>query len=214
MRKAKFQVGDKVKLLRGKDIPNYSGHWVTGMEEYVGDTTTIVDMLYDKYTNQFRYSVEDNWYAWDERGLELVENKPTWKVLIVPLNDTTTEGRLFNGEELINTVTTTKCKDDAYSVEEACKVIVERLFFSEPSKTQKVYPNGTIVRITDDSSHHYHLPKGLLGRLVKYDPKDDDYVVDFGFEYGETHNCSKDLPNNTGLYLHESSFEVVDEYAI
>jgi hypothetical protein len=214
MRKAKFNVGDTVRLLDGKDIPNYSGFWMPGMKEYVGMETTVEHVQYDKYTNQFRYMVADADYVWDERGLEAVESKPDWKVLIVPLDGKTTEGRLFENEKVVKTATTKKSKEDEYSVEEACKIIVERLFEKEVLKKEterEPFPVGTIVRITDSCANDYGLPKNLLGRIVGHRSGiSSAYIVDFGLPYSDKlHDCYQ-LPSNTGLWLYEHRFEKVD----
>lgn len=213
MRKAKFNKGDTVRLLDGKDIPNYAGIWVSGMREYIGTETTIEHVQYDKYVNTFRYMVANNGYMWDERGMEAVESKPDWKVLIVPVDGNVTEGRLIENDKVVKTVTTKKSKEDEYSIAEACKVIVERLFEGvvKSKEEPKTLPVGTFVKINDDCASSYMLPVGLIGRIVKQHPiHDDSYAVDFGFKYNHIqHNCGC-LPSDTGLWLFDDKFTKVD----
>lgn len=187
MRKAKFKRGDTVRLLDGKDIPNYSGFWASSMREYIGNETTIEHIQYDKYTNQFRYMVKDNMYVWDERSLELVEFKPNWKVLIAPINGKTTEGRLIEDNKVVKAVTTKKSKEDEYSVEEACKVITERLFEKEESPNVCGFPIGSLVEITVDV---FDMPKGARGYVLGKGFNDKDVAVDLKINYGFTHNCA------------------------
>ena len=178
------------------------------MGEYVGTETTIEHVQYDKYVNTFRYMVANNHYMWDERGLEAVESKPDWKVLIVPIDKDTTEGRLIEGDKTVKTVTTKKSKEDDYNIEEACKVIVERLFEKEVEYTP--LPVGTVVRITDKCAAIYLLPVGLMGRIVKYINATGSYAIDFGFKYCPVQHACGCLPSDTGLWLYDDKFTKVD----
>ena len=208
MRKPKFNKGDTVRLLDGKGIPAYAGMWVSGMREYIGTETTIEHVQYDKYVNTFRYMVANNHYMWDERGLEAVESKPDWKVLIVPIDGNVTEGRLIENDKVVKTVTTKKSKEDEYSIEEACKVIVERLFEKEAEHAP--LPVGTVVRLTDKCVATYLLPVGLMGRIVKYIDVTGSYAIDLGFKYCPIQHACGCLPSDTGLWLPETEFTKVD----
>ena len=72
---AKFKVGDKVRILDGSKIEDYTGNWNDfGMRIYVGKIDTIKRSFI--YEGSSAYELEHNRYTWDERGLELVrENK-------------------------------------------------------------------------------------------------------------------------------------------
>lgn len=70
---AKFKIGDKVRVLDGANIENYTGSWA--MKEFVGMITTISAIIND-YTNRTAYMLKDMAYSFDERGLELVEYMP------------------------------------------------------------------------------------------------------------------------------------------
>lgn len=72
---AKFKVGDKVRILDGRGIPNYRGCFAHDMIFHVGKEVTIREVLPPINGIGFGYCVEGNSYAWDERGLELVEDK-------------------------------------------------------------------------------------------------------------------------------------------
>lgn len=206
MRTPKFKKGDKVRLLDGCNISNYSGLWTSGMKKYVDTETIINQVQYDRYTNQFRYMVDGNLYMWDERSIESLEPKPNWKVLITPIDNENTEGRLYEDDKIIKTVATKKSKDDEYRIEEACKVIIERLF-EEPKV--ETFPVGTIVAITSDAANKYDLPHGLRGKVVKYYDSIECYIIDFGMQYNYTHDCCF-LPTKTGLLLESSYITKVD----
>ena len=64
---AKFKVGDKVRILDGSAIPNYTGNWE--MDKYIGDICTIETIK--TYSDlRIGYHVKENLYTFDERGLE------------------------------------------------------------------------------------------------------------------------------------------------
>lgn len=74
MAKAKFKVGDKVKILDGSKIENYTGGWSTwGMQEDVGKVVTIKEVReYSNGDDRIGYKMNEVVCTWDERGLELV----------------------------------------------------------------------------------------------------------------------------------------------
>lgn len=84
-------VGDRVRVLDGADIPNYTGGWYAGdeytplMSEYVGQVATVIeviDMLKTKDGEERRgcrlgglqSAIEEHPEDWifDERGLALI----------------------------------------------------------------------------------------------------------------------------------------------
>ena len=69
---AKFKVGDKVRILDGKDIENYICCWSYGMEAYVGDILTVCNVI--EHNGRVGYDMKEGIiYTFDERALELVE---------------------------------------------------------------------------------------------------------------------------------------------
>ena len=87
MAKAKFKVGDKVRILDGSKIDNYTGGWsLWGMQEDVGKVVTIKEVR--KYDDgRIGYRMNEIVCVWDERGLELVESKDKDKETIVIYRD-------------------------------------------------------------------------------------------------------------------------------
>lgn len=66
----KFEVGDKVRILDGRNIKDYTGHWVAGMDFYIGKVATIEKrILFDG--GRIGYRVKEFCYTWDSRGLEM-----------------------------------------------------------------------------------------------------------------------------------------------
>lgn len=68
--KAKFKVGDKVRILDGASIEKYTGGWIRGgMKEYVGKVFTIRKAV--PYSDDhIGYWMKEINFVWDERGLE------------------------------------------------------------------------------------------------------------------------------------------------
>ena len=75
----KFQVGDVVRVLDGKDIPNYTDGWCPDMKRHVGKCYTVTKICPDRGGTGRNGYLLDTFdfvqYVWDERGLELVETE-------------------------------------------------------------------------------------------------------------------------------------------
>lgn len=72
MNKARFKVGDKVKILDGSKIQDFGGGWVDSMDKYIGEVA-IIKSVYDG--NCPCYKLEGIIYLWDERGLAPAKNE-------------------------------------------------------------------------------------------------------------------------------------------
>lgn len=74
----KFKLGDKVRVLDGSSIKDYSGGWNGYMMKFVGNVYTIRKRYENSDGTRFAYQISDDvgGHLFDERGLELVERKP------------------------------------------------------------------------------------------------------------------------------------------
>ena len=73
---SKFKVGDKVRILDGSKIENYSGGWTPKMGRYVGEVYKVANVAhYNSLSNMYEYELEGVNYVWDERGLERCGNE-------------------------------------------------------------------------------------------------------------------------------------------
>lgn len=74
MEKAKFKIGDKVRIMDGSKIENYTGDWAVGkkgMNVHIGEEHTIKSVSSNQ--DGIYYILSDvPPYTWDERGLEPV----------------------------------------------------------------------------------------------------------------------------------------------
>ena len=65
----RFKIGDRVRVLDGSHISNYTGNWNTGMQRFVGNTYTIAQVC-NSYPERTAYYLEGHPYVFDERGIE------------------------------------------------------------------------------------------------------------------------------------------------
>ena len=84
--KHKFKVGDKVRVLDGSNIKNYTGGWYEYMNKYVGKVYTIVG-VYTLQVGRTSYNLKNCrkenlpfMLKFDERGLELAKDEGKFKV--------------------------------------------------------------------------------------------------------------------------------------
>lgn len=98
---AKFKVGDKVRVLDGSNIPDYTGGWIRFMNEYIGKIGEITHINRFMVVKRIGYVVDFHdghiSYTYDERGLELVENKK----IVITKRDDSVMARLYSNEKLV-----------------------------------------------------------------------------------------------------------------
>lgn len=70
----KFNIGDKVKILDGSNIPNYLGEWNLVMSMAIGMTATVNSVMACS-DGRVGYFLDGLVPLFDERGLEKVEEK-------------------------------------------------------------------------------------------------------------------------------------------
>lgn len=70
----KFNIGDKVKILDGSNIPNYLGEWNLVMSMAIGMTATVNTVMACS-DGRVGYFLDGLVPLFDERGLEKVEEK-------------------------------------------------------------------------------------------------------------------------------------------
>lgn len=68
---AKFKKGDKVRILDGSKIGNYTGSWTPRMNYFIDKVATI-DTLEEFSNGRIGYHMKEFNFIYDERGLELV----------------------------------------------------------------------------------------------------------------------------------------------
>lgn len=173
MAKAKFKVGDKVKILDGSKIENYTGGWNTwGMKGDVGKVVTIKEVE-KKDDGRVGYRMNEVVCVWDERGLELV-TKAEDKETIVIYRDGN-EVIAFNKKTKEKAVA--KCNpSDKFDFKVGAKIAFDRLM--------NKFRVGDWVIGNDKADKEYAITnKGWVGRVasipyegtIRVCTEDDDY---------------------------------------
>ena len=193
MSKPKFKVGDKVKILDGRHIPNYYGGFVHSMEQEVGKVCSISQVI--SGSKRVAYRLNGMYFSWDERGLELVQSHPDWKVVIIPDGDTTVAKYYENGK-IIKEVTTKKSPDDEYDWKEAVKVLCDRLCTDVEHEPEKFY-NGRVFCVDrGDNTTMY-----TTGKIYEF--KDGQFICDNGdpFPWMPIENVSAFIAGSSAKWM-------------
>ena len=172
MSEPKFKVGDKVKILDGRHIPHYYGGFVDSMEQKVGKVCTISQVI-SGFGDRVAYRLNGMYFSWDERGLELVQSHPDWKVVIIPDGDTTV-AKFYENDKIVKEVTTKKSPDDEYDWKEAVKVLCDRLCADVEHEPEKLY-NGRVFCVDNGSAKHLY----TTGKIYEF--KDGQLICDEGY---------------------------------
>jgi hypothetical protein len=136
---AKFKVGDKVRILDGSNIKNYTGSWCAeSMKKFVGEVDVIEKVIVRDDGNVVGYYMEHNSFIWDERGLELAENKRKFKVggkvketlpqkIVITTDGKRTTAVLYDGKKHIKESSAVCSDDDEFNFMTGAKIAFERL---------------------------------------------------------------------------------------
>lgn len=161
--KAKFKVGDKVKILDGSEIRNYCGGWVSRMEKYIGKYATVAEI--DKKGGDARigYRFKEYCFLWDERGLAPAKSET---IIIYRKDNEVVALDKGTGKKGI-----AKCSpEDEFDFMIGAKLAFERL--TTERKVPPVYFTGKVVCVETDT---LNFTKGKI-----YEFKDGFVISDKG----------------------------------
>lgn len=70
----KYKPGDRVQLLNGAKIPDFTGDWMSYMGRDIGVCT--IDYYDELFSDDTRvaYRLKENGWVWDERAMILIES--------------------------------------------------------------------------------------------------------------------------------------------
>lgn len=140
---AKFKVGDKVRVLDGSNIGNYTGGWVDGMNEYVGKVATIKRVDPNYLNGKVGYYLPEFGYTFDERGLELAEPE----TIVIYRKDQ----KVIALDKSTGKTATARCNPvDTFDFMTGAKLAFDRL-----TSVDKRFKVGDIVRGKAGSSDYY-----------------------------------------------------------
>lgn len=169
--KYKFKIGDRVKVLDGSKIKDYTHGWC--MKEAIGkegvvtnrNVTTIEKRAY--YKIKFDDSAFDNWLGtcdFDERGLELVG--------INSINFTIVGKSVISqmcGSNGVIAESEARCHpDDEFNLKTGINIALDRLL-----EKASLY-NGKVVCIENNRYVNFAFTKGKIYNVVDGEIKDDN----------------------------------------
>ena len=193
----KFKIGDKVRIVKSNSVRGTD-------ENKIGVISMVISVTHDHYEVDFGKP-----YGFTHRGynnklkhyryyygyeLELVEEKPSWKLVILPDGDIT-KGIYYEDNKVVKTVEVKRYFKDEYNVEAAVEAINKKLFSKPEIKI------GDLVEVVDT---YYRCFKGLRGKVVSL-INSGVVFINFFVEYEWTHKGESviegGLPENTGYTL-------------
>lgn len=144
--KAKYKVGDKVRILDGSKIERHRGGFTSGMKDLVGKICTIADVSSKK--DMPIYCMKEVGYMWDERGLAPADEK----IVIYPEGNKVIAKEVHTGKTAV-----AKCNpQDAFDFTTGARLAFDRLTGAETGKEyipvlkQKKYEVGDKVLIVSE----------------------------------------------------------------
>ena len=120
---SKFKVGDKVRILDGSKIKNYTGCWGEHMKDHVGEVHTIRSVDRGRNDGRVGYELNDVIFEWDERGLELVNEKK----IVITTDGRITKARLYDDEKLVRQAVAKCAPDDKFDFNVGAGLAFKRL---------------------------------------------------------------------------------------
>lgn len=132
----KFKVGDKVRILNGSKIKDYTGGWTAfGMNKHVGEVHTIRSINKSTYNGRVAYVLDGSPCDWDERGLELAKSKMSsvygeMKIqskIVITTDGKTTIAKLYEGKKVVKTAEAKCSPEDEFNFNIGAAIALERL---------------------------------------------------------------------------------------
>ena len=150
---AKFKVGDKVEILDGSKIKNYTGNFTLPMKKYIGKTMKIAE-INTHYEGRTAYCMTETGYMWDERGLKLVTDNN--KKIVITTDGKTTTAKLYDSKNVIKTVKAKCSPEDEFDFNTGALIAFGRLTDSELKFEEgldwKAFKTGKVaVKVTKDN---------------------------------------------------------------
>lgn len=162
----KYEIGQKVIVIDGSDIDDYTGGFVKDMEEWVGRVVTIEGFV-DGYGNgKIGYTVEECEWTFDERGLKdvvyddeiVIRRIGTNVVASYPTYNIKSEKDMSSHDDFNDVV----------------KSAISELFRKKPK-----FRVGDIVIGNESADDNYSITvTGWLGRVVYVNSEDNEFDVE------------------------------------
>lgn len=173
MTKFKFKEGDRVRILDGSNIKDYTGTWTTGecgMEPLVGKVGTVIASTI-MTGGRKGYKIRGYLFTFDERGLEFVDGAITIE---------------RHGQKMVakynGKVGVAKCsEDDEFDAFIGANLALQRLFGKEEKEEEPKWSEGNIVK----AKRNPFVDIGTIGQVKTVDHRDKKLPVEVQFENHE-----------------------------
>lgn len=154
MGKAKFKVGDRVRILDGSKIKDYTGGWC--MRNHIGEIHTIKSVDTISYGGKIGYRFTDTHCIYDERGLAPVKHET---IVIYRNGDEVIALEKSTGKKAV-----AKCSPkDEFDFSIGAKLAFERLF-----RDSHEFKVGDKIIGTAEASKHYGITReGWIGTVTE-----------------------------------------------
>lgn len=130
MAKAKFNVGDRVMVLDGKGIDDYTGGFVGEMKKYIGNEYTVNAIL-KRPEGKIGYRL--TWastFVFDERGLKSADKQ----TIVIYRDGKEAIGLLLENSNGVKQAVERRCPLDRYDFKTGAEIVIDRLFEPESQK--------------------------------------------------------------------------------
>lgn len=137
---AKFKVGDRVRILDGSKIENYTGRWNNNMKTHIGEIHVIESIDEDWIGDRVSYCFEDIVFAWDERGLELVNHQK----IVITTDGNMTIARLYENEKFVREAVARCAAEDKFDFNVGAALAFQRLTETKKNLDWNKFAHGMI----------------------------------------------------------------------
>ena len=180
----KFKIGDKVEILDGSKIPNYTGDFTIEMRKHIGEIHTVMDIRH--FPIGYGYFLNDTGCLYDERGLKLVSNHN--EKIVVTTDGKTTTAKMYHGKTVVKTATAKCNPDDKFNFDKGAKIAVDRLLGVDDvsEDNDDGFKVGDIVNIVNSGLSYTTYTKWITKNV-----KDIEKIAHFMFKELPEENSDK-----------------------
>ena len=130
MAKAKFNIGDRVMVLDGKGIDDYTGGFVGEMKKYIGNEYTVNAIL-EHTEGKIGYRLTGaSTFVFDERGLKSADNQ----TIVIYRDGKEAIGLLVENSNDVNQAVARRFPLDRCDFNTGAEIVLDRLFEPESQK--------------------------------------------------------------------------------
>lgn len=167
----KYKVGDKVRILDGSKILDYTAGWTKGMNSLVGEVRKITGRTaYDERPHYFLDGPDAWGYKWDERGLASVSKKNKTRIVVyIDKNDSSV---VVAKDTETGKTGKAKCSpEDTFDFYTGAQLAMMRLFDMKPfpEEPKKWIPKEGDYVIGNEKNNYAYTSKRTIWRVASAD---------------------------------------------